>query len=144
MKKIVLSLLASLTFITPQVLQAAPTSTKLTLFNFRDYMPGEGNCEGVAYQVGKRFKDGVYASWDAQKEMIWISLDGKVYKSKFTSTELTRMDILETTISNLDVVIMIRQSMGPQESDPNGVIEIFSRTSDASLGRFDVKIAEAC
>jgi len=123
----------------------AYASNGATLFQFRSYMPGEGNCEGVAWSAGKSLGEQAYASWDARKGMMWVGIGSKVYQSTFQRTEANRIKVVEADFGDVHVVISIpQQATYDAGAYPVGTLELLSNSSNKSYGRIDVSVGEAC
>ena len=108
-------------------------------------MPNEGNCEGVAWKAGENLGDLAYASWDARKQIMWIGLSGKVYKSTFQRTEAGRVKVVEASFGDIHAIISIpQQAIYNPETYSIGTIELLSNSSNESFSRNDVSVGEAC
>lgn len=123
----------------------AQASSEITLFNFRTYMPNEGNCEGVAWKAGDELGSLAYASWDARKNLIWLGLGGNVYKSTIQRTEAKRVKVVEANFGDIHAVVTIpQQAIYNPKTHMIGTLQLLSNSTNKSHSKINVSVGEAC
>jgi len=116
-----------------------------TPFNFRAFMPADGNCEGVAWKPRESLGSKAYASWDARKGIMWIGIKGKVYQSSYQNMEGVRLKVIEADYDGMHAIITIpQQTVYDSNSYPIGTLELLSNSSNKSLTKIEVSVGQAC
>ena len=107
-------------------------------------MPAEGNCEGAAWRAGQELGKHAYASWDGRKRIIWLGINGEIYKSSFQRTEARRVKVLEARFGDIGAIVSIpQQAVNNYHAPQIGTLEILSSSVNKSYGRINVSIKEA-